>query len=127
MTRRLNTVSGAAPVVSELTSSTATSPRPDRLATIESPVASSAMMVVSGILTSSRGAVSGSLSASTVMRIAKAPRGESDISDVLCGTVLALDKSDVRTMLAVFAGVAVAHVALGKRFFELTYRKGSGE
>ncbi len=66
-------------------------------------------------------------SAITVILIAMTPHGEADISDVLFGNVLALDKSDVRTMLFVFGGVAVAHLLLGKRFFELTYRKGAGE
>lgn len=66
-------------------------------------------------------------SAITVLLIAKTPHGEADISDVLFGNVLALDAGDVRTMLAVFAGVAVAHVALGRQFFELTYRKGAEE
>jgi ABC-type Mn2+/Zn2+ transport system permease subunit len=66
-------------------------------------------------------------SAITVVLIARTPHGEADISDVLFGNVLALDAGEVRAMLAVFAGVAVAHALLGRRFFELTYRKGAGE
>jgi ABC-type Mn2+/Zn2+ transport system permease subunit len=66
-------------------------------------------------------------SALTVLMIAKTPHGEGDIQDVLFGNVLALDGGDVRAMLAVFAGVAVAHLALGRRFFALTYSKGAGE
>ena len=66
-------------------------------------------------------------SAITVLLIAKTPHGEADISDVLFGNILALEAKDVKTMLAVFAGVAIVHLIFGKRFFELTYRKGSGE
>ena len=66
-------------------------------------------------------------SAITVLLIAKTPHGESDIQDVLFGNVLALEAGDVRTMLGVFAGVAVAHLLLGRQFFALTYRKGGGE
>lgn len=66
-------------------------------------------------------------SAVTVLLIAKTPHGEADIQDVLFGNVLALDRGDVATMLAVFAAIAVAHAALGRRFFELTYRHGAHE
>jgi ABC-type Mn2+/Zn2+ transport system permease subunit len=66
-------------------------------------------------------------SAVTVLLIAKTPHGDADIQDVLFGNVLALDRGEVGVMLAVFAGVAVAHLLLGRRFFALTYRKGSGE
>src|SRR6186997_2452080 len=48
-------------------------------------------------------------SAITVLLIAKTPHGDADIQDVLFGNVLALEPSDVRMMLGVFAGVAVAH------------------
>ncbi len=66
-------------------------------------------------------------SAVTVLLIAKTPHGDADIQDVLFGNVLALDRHEVMVMLAVFIGVAVAHLALGKQFFALTYLKGSGE
>ncbi|MCB1009404.1 MAG: metal ABC transporter permease, partial [Acidobacteria bacterium] len=66
-------------------------------------------------------------SALTVLLIAKTPHGEADIQDVLFGNVLALDAGDLKTMLAVFGAVAVAHALLGKRFFALTYRKGAKE
>lgn len=65
-------------------------------------------------------------SAATVLLIAKTPHGDADIQDVLFGNVLAQDPEAVRTMLIVFAAVAAAHALLGRRFFELTYRKGSG-
>ncbi len=66
-------------------------------------------------------------SALTVLFIAKTPHGEADIQDVLFGNVLAIDRGELRSMLMVFGAVALLHVALGRRFFALTYRKGSGE
>ena len=65
-------------------------------------------------------------SAVTVLLIAKTPHGDADIQDVLFGNVLAQDPGAVRSMLIVFALVAAAHALLGRRFFALTYRKGSG-
>lgn len=65
-------------------------------------------------------------SAITVLLIARTPHGDADIQDVLFGNVLAQDPAAVRTMLIVFALVAAAHALLGRRFFALTYRKGSG-
>ncbi|HSM15067.1 MAG TPA: metal ABC transporter permease [Thermoanaerobaculia bacterium] len=66
-------------------------------------------------------------SALTVLLIALTPHGDADIQDVLFGNVLAIDRSELHWMLAVFLGVAVVHALLGRRFFDLTYRKGSGE
>lgn len=65
-------------------------------------------------------------SALTVLLIARTPHGDSDIQDVLFGNVLAQDPGAVRSMLIVFALVAAVHLLLGRRFFALTYRKGSG-
>ncbi|MFN7974178.1 MAG: metal ABC transporter permease [Acidobacteriota bacterium] len=66
-------------------------------------------------------------SAVTVLLIAKTPHGDADIQDVLFGNVLALDVSQIKKMLLVFGLVAVFHAVLGKRFFELTYKKGKHE
>jgi ABC-type Mn2+/Zn2+ transport system permease subunit len=65
-------------------------------------------------------------SALTVLLIARTPHGDADIQDVLFGNVLAQDPGAVRSMLIVFALVAAVHLLLGRRFFALTYRKGSG-
>ncbi len=65
-------------------------------------------------------------SAVTVLLIAKTPHGDADIQDVLFGNVLAQDPGAVRTMLILFGAMAALHALLGRRFFALTYRKGSG-
>ncbi len=65
-------------------------------------------------------------SALTVLLIAKTPHGDADVQDVLFGSVLAISPADLRRMLVVFAVVAVLNIVLGKRFFALTYRSGSG-
>lgn len=66
-------------------------------------------------------------SALTVLFLAKTPHGEADIQEVLFGNVLAIDGGELKSMLMVFAVVALFHLALGRRFFALTYRKGAGE
>jgi len=65
-------------------------------------------------------------SAVTVLLIAKTPHGDADIQDVLFGNVLAQDPAEVRRMLIVFALIAAVHAVLGRRFFAVTYRQGSG-
>jgi len=66
-------------------------------------------------------------SAITVLLIARTPHGDADIQDVLFGNVLAIGHDEFVMMLAVFAGVAVAQLVFARPFFDLTYRKGSGE
>ena len=59
-------------------------------------------------------------SALTVLLISKAPHGESDISEVLFGSLFTVTSQQMETMLIVFGLIALAHVLFRKKFFELT-------
>jgi len=59
-------------------------------------------------------------SAVTVLFISKAPHGESDISEVLFGSVFTVTTSQIMTMAIVFGIIGVAHFIFRKKFFELT-------
>ena len=59
-------------------------------------------------------------SAATVLFISKSPHGESDISEVLFGSVFTVTSEQILTMAIVFGIIGVAHVLFRKQFFELT-------
>jgi zinc/manganese transport system permease protein len=61
-------------------------------------------------------------SAVTVLLIAKAPHGESDISEVLFGSLFTVTSDQIWAIGAVFGAIGVLHWAFRKRFFELTER-----
>lgn len=59
-------------------------------------------------------------SAATVLLISKAPHGESDISEVLFGSLFTVTSGQIETMAIVFGMIAVVHFIFRRRFFELT-------
>jgi len=59
-------------------------------------------------------------SAVTVLFISKAPHGESDISEVLFGSVFTVTTAQIVTMAIVFGIIGVTHFIFRKKFFELT-------
>lgn len=59
-------------------------------------------------------------SAATVLFISKSPHGESDISEVLFGSVFTVTSEQILTMAIVFGIIGVAHAFFRKKFFELT-------
>ncbi len=59
-------------------------------------------------------------SAVTVLFISKAPHGESDISEVLFGSVFTVTSSQIVTLAVAFGIIGLVHVIFRKKFFELT-------
>jgi zinc/manganese transport system permease protein len=59
-------------------------------------------------------------SAATVLLISKAPHGESDISEVLFGSLFTVTNKQIVIMAAVFGLIGLGHVIFRKRFFDLT-------
>jgi zinc/manganese transport system permease protein len=59
-------------------------------------------------------------SAATVLFISKSPHGESDISEVLFGSVFTVTQEQIMTMGAVFAVVGCFLAVFRKQFFSLT-------
>lgn len=59
-------------------------------------------------------------SALTVLLISKSAHGESDISEVLFGSLFTVTQSDIMWMAIVFAVIGIVHVVFRRRFFELT-------
>jgi zinc/manganese transport system permease protein len=59
-------------------------------------------------------------SAVTVLFISKAPHGESDISEVLFGSVFTVTTAQIVTMAIVFGIIGLTHLIFRKKFFELT-------
>lgn len=59
-------------------------------------------------------------SAATGPFISKSPHGESDISEVLFGSLFTVTTSQIITMGSVFGLIGVTHVVFRKKFFELT-------
>ena len=59
-------------------------------------------------------------SAVTVLFISKAPHGESDISEVLFGSVFTVTTGQIVTMAVVFGIIGLTHLIFRKKFFELT-------
>lgn len=61
-------------------------------------------------------------SAATVLFISKSPHGESDISEVLFGSVFTVTTEQIVTMALVFAAIALFHIIFRKKIFELTHK-----
>jgi zinc/manganese transport system permease protein len=59
-------------------------------------------------------------SAVTVLLISKSPHGESDISEVLFGSVFTVTDDQILTMAGVFGLIGAAHIVFRKKFFSLT-------
>ena len=59
-------------------------------------------------------------SAATVLLISKAPHGESDISEVLFGSLFTVDIAQIEVMAVVFGIIGVVHVIFRNKFFDLT-------
>ncbi len=59
-------------------------------------------------------------SAATVLLISKSPHGESDISEVLFGSVFTVTDEQITTMALTFGIVGLVHALFRKKFFALT-------
>jgi len=59
-------------------------------------------------------------SAGTVLLISKSPHGESDISEVLFGSVFTVTTSQMTSLAVVFGIIGVVHIIFRKKFFALT-------
>lgn len=66
-------------------------------------------------------------SAATVLLISKAPHGESDISEVLFGSLFTVTNAQIETMAIVFGLIAAVHFVFRRRFFDLTEKFENGE
>jgi zinc/manganese transport system permease protein len=64
-------------------------------------------------------------SAVTVLLISKSAHGESDISEVLFGSLFTVTESSLISMTVVFAIIGVVHVVFRRQFFDLTNRFAS--
>lgn len=61
-------------------------------------------------------------SATTVLLISKAPHGESDISEVLFGSLFTVTSGQMESIAIVFAAIGLLHGIFRRKFFELTER-----
>ena len=59
-------------------------------------------------------------SAATVLLISKTPHGESDISEVLFGSLFTVTSTQITVMATVFAAIGLLHIIFRKKFFNLT-------
>jgi zinc/manganese transport system permease protein len=59
-------------------------------------------------------------SAGTVLLISKTPHGESDISEVLFGSLFTVTTSQIVSLSIVFGVIALVQILFRKKFFELT-------
>ena len=59
-------------------------------------------------------------SAATVLFISKSPHGDSDISEVLFGSVFTVTNEQISTIAIVFGLIGLVHLVFRKKFFELT-------
>ncbi len=66
-------------------------------------------------------------SAATVLFISKSPHGESDISEVLFGSVFTVTREQIMTMAIVFGIIGLVHAVFRKKFFGLTEKFESRE
>ncbi len=66
-------------------------------------------------------------SALTVLLISKTPHGDSDIQEVLFGSILSVSKEQISTMGIVFGAIALAHLVFFNKFFSLTRSFENGE
>jgi zinc/manganese transport system permease protein len=61
-------------------------------------------------------------SAATVLLISKSPHGESDISEVLFGSLFTVTTAQILVMAAIFGAIGAVHFLFRKKFFALTER-----
>src|SRR6476659_2300442 len=66
-------------------------------------------------------------SALTVLLISKTPHGDSDIQEVLFGTILSVGWEQITPLGIVFGAIACMHLVFFKKFFALTESFESGE
>ena len=66
-------------------------------------------------------------SALTVLIISKTPHGDSDIQEVLFGSILSVGWEQITTLGIVFGAIALMHLVFFKKFFALTESFESGE
>lgn len=59
-------------------------------------------------------------SAATVLFIAKSPHGDSDISEVLFGSLFTVSTGSILMMVALFGLLGLVHVIFRRKFFEMT-------
>ena len=59
-------------------------------------------------------------SAATVLLISKAPHGESDISEVLFGSLFTVTSTQIAVMAVAFGVIGAVHIVFRKKFFGLT-------
>ncbi|MEK9139148.1 MAG: metal ABC transporter permease [Bacteroidota bacterium] len=59
-------------------------------------------------------------SAATVLLISKAPHGESDISEVLFGSLFTVTTTQIEVMAIAFGVIGLVHLIFQKKFFALT-------
>src|SRR6478735_2096417 len=66
-------------------------------------------------------------SALTVLLISKTPHGDSDIQEVLFGSILSVSWQQISLVGIVFGAIALMHIIFFRRFFTLTESFESGE
>jgi len=59
-------------------------------------------------------------SAVTVLLIAKSPHGDSDISEVLFGSLFTVSPENITMMMLLFGSLGIVHLVFRKKFFALT-------
>src|SRR5213592_478617 len=63
----------------------------------------------------------------TVLLISKTPHGDSDIQEVLFGSILSVSWEKITTLEIVFGAIAIMHLVFFKKFFALTESFENGE
>jgi zinc/manganese transport system permease protein len=63
----------------------------------------------------------------TVLFISKTPHGDSDIQEVLFGSILSVSWEQITTLAIVFGAIAIMHLVFFKKFFALTESFENGE
>src|SRR4029079_16375328 len=66
-------------------------------------------------------------SALTVLLISKTPHGDSDIQEVLFGSILSVSWQQISLLGIVFGAIAILHLVFFKKFFTLTESFESGD
>jgi len=66
-------------------------------------------------------------SAATVLLISKAAHGDSDIQEVLFGSLFTVTNSEIMSMAIVFGTLGIVHFIFRRQFFEITEKFGNRE
>src|SRR3954462_1418082 len=66
-------------------------------------------------------------SALTVLLISKTPHGDSDVQEVLFGSILSVSTGQILSMGIVFGAIALMHLIFFRKFFKLTKSFENGE